>query len=344
MSAAAEIQAVLSHYPAECRPFRVEALGCAGGFSGAQFWRLHTAAGRLCLRRWPKESPTLEQLQFIQAVLWHVTREGFSRVPLPRETFSHAGYVEYDGWFWELSPWLPGKADFRERPTPQRLQAALQALAEFHQAAESFPIPDPQPAPAPGIHNRLEQLRKWVAGDLAHLTHSVTRGVWPQVEIRAAKILAHVPPAAGGVLSTLSQACRAAVPLQVCIGDIWYDHVLYLGDRVTGFVDFGSMRTDNRTTDVARLLGSMAGDNPQLWQQGLQAYEELHPLSPTEHLLLEAFDKSTVLMAGLNWIDWVFRQGRTFENPEAIPKRLDDILVRLERLYSTPKPDWGENQ
>lgn len=341
MSAEAEIQTVLSHYPAECRPFRVEALGCAGGFSGARFWRLHTAAGRLCLRRWPEESPTLEQLQFIQAVLWHVTREGFDRVPLPRETLSHAGYVDHDGHLWELSPWLPGKANFRERPTVPRLQAALEALAEFHQAAETFPIPDPQPAPSPGIRSRLEQLRKWVAGDLALLNRSVTRGVWPEVETRSARILERVPLAAGSVLTILSRACRAAVPLQVCIGDIWHDHVLYLGDRVAGFVDFGSMRTDSPTTDLARLLGSMAGDNPDFWRQALEVYESLRPLSPSERLLLNAFDQSTVLMAGLNWIDWIFRQHRTFEVPDAIPKRLDDILVRLEKLCDTAQPDWG---
>ncbi len=332
MSTETEIRGVISEYPAECRPHRTEPLGCAGGFSGARFWRLHTPSGGLCLRRWPKKSPSLEQLQFIQATLWHVTREGFELVPLPRETRTHAGYVRKGGYFWELAPWLTGEADFHERPSTRRLRAALKTLAEFHRSAESFPIPHRQPARSPGIRSRLEQLQRWVAGDLARLAQSFRPGIWPELEHRAAEILGLAPVAAGGILSGLSGASRLAVPLQVCIGDIWHGHVLYVGDRVTGLVDFGSVRTDNVAADIARLLGSMAGDDAALWHEGLMAYEAVRPLSGSEYPLIEAFDESTVLMAGLNWINWIYRERRTFEASGLIPGRLDSTIVRLHHL------------
>jgi homoserine kinase type II len=172
------------------------------------------------------------------------------------------------------------------------------------------------------------------------LNQSLTRGVWPELESRAARILQLAPSAAGSVLSILSRASRAAVPLQVCIGDIWHDHVLYVGDRISGFVDFGSMRTDNVAADLARLLGSLAQDNPHMWQVGLEAYESIRPLGSSERPLVEAFDRSTVLMSGLNWIDWIFRQRRTFEAADAIPGRLDDIVSRLEHLSQTASPEW----
>ncbi|NLX94647.1 MAG: phosphotransferase [Rhodopirellula sp.] len=327
-----DLSAILAEYPTEYRPYRVEDLGCAGGFSGARFWRLHTAAGRLCLRQWPAEHPALDQLQFIQAALWHVTLEGFDRVPLPRETRGQAGFVRHGGRFWEVSPWLPGKADFRENPSVERLRAAMTVLAEFHRAAESFPIPDPQPAVSPGIRRRLEQLQGWVAGDLAALMQSVHHALWPELEPRVGRILQLAPRTTGDVLCLLSRASRVIVPLQVAIGDIWHDHVLYVGDRVSGLVDFGSMRIDSVATDIARLLGSVAGDNAFLRREGLDAYQATRPLSVVEQTLIDAFDRSTVLMSGLNWIDWIYRQRRVFESKQAVPGRLDDIVRRLEYL------------
>ncbi|NUQ64109.1 MAG: phosphotransferase [Pirellulales bacterium] len=341
MAAESDLSSVLAEYPPEYRPYRVEELGSAGGFSGARFWRLHSPAGLLCLRRWPKEHPNLERLQFIQAALWHVTLEGFDWVPLPRETRNQAGFVRYGGYFWEISPWLRGKADFRENPTIERLRAAMEALARFHRAAESFPVPDPQPGASPGIQDRLERLQKWVAGDLADLIPSVRHDLWPELEKRVAKILQLTPLAAGDVLTALSRASRAAVPLQVCIGDIWHDHVLYLGNRVSGLVDFGSMRIDTVSADLARLLGSMAGDDPALWREGIGAYQTIRALASAEQGLLEAFDRSNVLMSGLNWIDWIYRQRRQFESRQAIPGRLDDIVLRLEHLArSGTLPEW----
>ena len=103
---------VLAAYPDDHQPLDVEPLGSAGGFSGASFWRVRTASETLCLRRWPQEHPSTDRLEFIQAVLWHVTREGFAAVPLPRETRRHSGYVRHGGYLWELEPWMPGEADF----------------------------------------------------------------------------------------------------------------------------------------------------------------------------------------------------------------------------------------
>ncbi len=65
---------------------------------------------------------------------------------------------------------------------------------------------------------------------------------------------------------------------------------------------------------------------------GLDAYGSVRQLSDAEVSLVYAFDRSTVLMAGLTWIDWIYRQRRSFENREAIPDRLDEIIRRLRHL------------
>ena len=325
---------VLAVYPDDCQPIAVRSLGSAGGFSGARFWRVEAPCGSLCLRRWPAEHPSPETLEFIQAVLWHVAREGFDLSPLPRETGSRGGYVRHAGHLWELSPWMPGKADFRERPSPERLRAAMITLARFHRAAALFPLPDLPESPSPGIGQRLERLKRWLGGELVELTTCVEPGLWVEINDAVSKILHLVPRSSGHVLTLLSDSVGLGVALQPCIRDVWFDHVLFEDGVVTGLIDFGSMQPDNVACDVARLLGSMAVDDRDSWRVGLEAYQSVRPLSDDEIELVGIFDKSTVLMCGLNWIDWIYRQRRVFESRRRIPARLDEIASRLENLAS----------
>ncbi len=330
MATEREHVSVLAAYPEDCRPTEIEPLGSAGGFSGARFWRLVSRAGLLCLRRWPPEHPSPEGLEFIQAVLWQVVREGFDLVPLPLCTRVRKGYVQHGGHLWELAPWMPGRANFRQDPSDEKLTAAMTALAEFHLAAAAFPLPDPPFSPSPGIADRLERLHAWVSGDLTRLAAAVNRGLWPELEGRAARIFDLFPIASDKVRALLQTCAEYRVPLQPCIRDIWHKHVLFEGNRVTGLIDFGSMGPENVAADVARLLGSMAGDDSRRWQTGLDAYRPIRPLSDREVSLVYAFDQSTVLMAGLNWIDWICRQRRTFEDRAPILARLDEIIGRME--------------
>jgi len=323
---------VLAHYPDDCQPRNLESLGGAGGFSGAVFWRLTTCTGRYCLRRWPKEHPSEEGLRFIHAVLEHVWRQGFRLIPVPRRTRNGYTYVRLGGFLWELAAWLPGEADYRNHPSRQRLRSAMAALAGFHTVAASYPLSASSPGPSPGIGDRLSRLRRWMRSDLAALATHVTGRVWPELMPTARAILARVPDVAPRVLAVLSDAAEQATPLQPCICDIWHGHVLYEGDPVSGLVDFGSVRIESVAADIARLLGSMVLDDKEGWHAGIEAYRAERPLSPNELRLVTAFDQSTVLMSGLNWIDWIYREQRTFFDRPAIVARVDEILHRLRAL------------
>ena len=325
--------AVLEAYPYDCRPLEVESLGSANGLSGARFWRVHTDSGTLCLRRWPKDRPKPERLEFIQAVLWHVNREGFRLAPLPCETRSHAGYVRHAGHLWQLEPWMPGTADYLRSPSLDKLLAATVALAEFHRAAATFPLPDPPVSRSPGIKDRSIRLSRWLSGDLDRLQQSITLGVCPELAERAARICSLVPSFAGEVGELLDSCSRYGVSLQPCIRDIRHAHVLLLDEgRVGGLIDFGSLGTDNVAVDLAALLGSMAGDDAQLWSAGLAAYRSTRSISGAEMALVEAVDRSTVLTAGLDWLDAIYRQRRVPDDSAAVLGRLDEIVPRLEHL------------
>jgi len=326
------LETVLRHYPdlGEIRTWRP--LGGAGGFSGAEFWRLETEQGPFCLRRWPQEHPNRERLEFIQAVLWQVHQEGCYFVPLPLEAATHAGYVRHEGHFWEVTPWMPGKADYHQAPTNEKLCDALAALANFHTAAASFPVPQAGPAPSPGIAQRLELVRTLKEPQLAELQAALDRSTWLEMDRRARRALSLVPRALPAVETLLAECLPLAVPLQPCIRDVWHDHVLFLDGQVSGIIDFGAMRIDNVATDIARLTGSLVGDERDGWRLGLEAYEAVRPLAEAEGKLIKAFDRSGVLLSLVNWLRWLYVERRTFENRAAIELRVDELLPRLERL------------
>jgi homoserine kinase type II len=286
----------------------------------------------LCLRRWPAGHPNQERLDFIQAVLWHVHQEGFRRAPLPLETRHHHGHVWHEGHLWELTPWLPGAADYRERTNPARLSAALKTLAEFHNATASFPIPEPGPAVSPGLTERRERLTGLLAGRAEQLREGLARTDWPDVAPRGRLLLDLFCQTSRKLLPAVEAASQIAVGLQPCLRDIWHAHVLFEGDRVTGLVDFGSMRPDNVATDIARLLGSMAVDNHDDWQLGLLAYQGVRRLGENELALVEMFDRTAVLMSGLQWLEWICLEQRDFSDPAAVLARVDECLARLQVL------------
>jgi homoserine kinase type II len=345
--------AIAAAFGLELDQARVEYLGGAGGFSGARLWRvtpdswgrLSSLPGRqiylphvLCLRRWPPQHPDEARLQLIHNVLKHAVQNGIDYVPAPLLTSSGQSYLRHDGHLWELSPWMPGKADPFARQYPLKLQAAMGALALFHQALADFPSAgrSPNQQPSPGIAARLQLLREWSPGKCAGVLQRVGENQnWPQVKPLAVKLLKQFEKMAPRVEHTLMAATALATRLQPAIRDIWSDHVLFTGQAVTGIVDFGGLNIESPAADVARLLGSLAQDDAQSWRAGLHAYEEVRSLSETEHHLIRAFDESTVVLSGLNWLQWIYLDGRQFENPDRVVDRLNATLIQMRHRTGT---------
>jgi Ser/Thr protein kinase RdoA (MazF antagonist) len=335
-----QIEAVISQYPADCQSHAVECLGNAGGFSGAMLWRVTATRGQLCLRRWPPESPDAARLQWLQAVVAHAAACGFRLLPADVATRSGRGFCTHDGHLWQLSTWMPGKADYLSSPRPEKLKAAGAALAQFHRAVEAFPLPSGhavnyQPksrhAPSPGIAERLALVCRLRDGALRDLRNAVRQNsaAMPSLVGRAAELLELISPHLVDLRRDLDEARRTMVPLQPCLRDIGHHHVLFEGERVSGIIDIGSMRLDCVATDLARLLGGLCGNDYEAWTLGLKAYESVRPLIGAEPQLVETFDRSQMMLAGIKWVEWVFVEGRAFSDPAAVLQRMEHILLRL---------------
>lgn len=311
--------------------------------SGAQFWRVGASRGTLCLRRWPNEHPSPKRLQFIHAVLQHAARRAILFVPVPIAARDGESFVHHAGNLWQLEPWMPGTADYERSPREEKLSAAMTALAQFHSATRDFEQSsrdisvDRKALSLPTINQyavqrRLAQLRELSHGGPSELARAITDTIWPELAPLARQFVAAFPIAAQNAIEKLEPLAAVRLPLQPCLRDIWHDHVLFTGDEVTGVIDFGAVDIDTPATDIARLLGSLVEDGVEGWQTGLAAYSTVRRLSPEESVAASALDKSGTVLAGCNWIRWIYIKRRKFENEAQVIGRFRHILERVLRI------------
>ena len=335
------LQSLLALYPEDVArdvfASEVVAQEISNGFSGARLWQLESARGPLCLRRWPIGHPDSERLEWLGRVLLHAFECGCEVVPVPFRARDQKRHVTHQGHLWELAPWMPGEAVDREAIDPDQLRAGLAALATFHLAMEQFTWAPGQPdrAPPPGVCSRLETLRGWTDRRLDQLHRAVatTSGRFADaLRERGEAIIALYGESAAEVEHLLEVASRTEVELIPCIRDIHAEHVLFQEKRVSGIVDFGSLRYDHPATDIARLLGDWAADDLELWDLGLAAYEQARPLADHDRMLIPMADRSAVLLSGMVWLEWVYFEGRQFERESAVLRRIDAILSRLRHV------------
>jgi homoserine kinase type II len=117
---------------------------------------------------------------------------------------------------------------------------------------------------------------------------------------------------------------------------LWHDHLLFDGDRLTGLIDYGSIKIDHVAVDLSRMLGSLVGDDASGWQTGLQAYRRIAPLDAEEEELAHALDETGTILGVANWLRWLYEDRRPFDDRDAVARRLVELVERCERLEALP--------
>jgi Ser/Thr protein kinase RdoA (MazF antagonist) len=302
-------------------------LGNHGGFSGASLWYVRGLAGPWCMRAWPKAGPTLSDLHAIHRLMHGASNAGLRFVPKVWRTRQGATLVEHSGRHWELTAWMPGQADFHLRPTPARLASACTALAQLH-AAWSKSASNAVPCPA--VHRRLEALHPWKALVDAGWHPPFAAGDMDPVRPWAEWAWRLLPRHMGRLPALLAPWSKTRVPVQPCLCDIWHDHVLFEGDQVTGLVDYGSIKRDHVAVDLARLLGSLIGDDEQMRAVGIEAYRLVRPFGQDEAALMKVLDETGTVLGVMNWLRWLYFEGRQYADRDAVARRLAALVQRME--------------
>lgn len=319
------VHAVLSHYRLDPQTVAVEAQGNRGGFSGARLWRCRHGLRRLCLRAWPAGGPSPERLDWAHGLMATAVRDGLSFVPRVLSARSGNTWVDLDGRLWELTSWLPGVADFHASPTPARLGEACSALGRLHRCWGRFAAAR---GPCPAVERRLRAVAEWQqlvrSGWRPRFEEAPAVDAWAGRAWRLASWWLERVPA-------LLEPWRQPFAVQPCLCDVWHDHLLFEAERLTGLVDYGSVKQDNVAVDLARLLGSLVEDDRERWALGLTAYRSERLLSGEEEDLARVLDRTGVAIGASNWLRWCYHDGRRFDDVAAVVRRLAALVERMER-------------
>jgi homoserine kinase type II len=320
--------AVLASYGAAVAGLRWVSLGSGGGFSGARVWRGDDPTGTpvLALKAWP-ESMNAGQLARVHG--WMAQAAHVSFVPAVRRNSASTTLVFEAGRVWDLCRWMPGAADFETNPSPTRLANTCAAVAALHGA---WPA-DPVRAPCPGVLNRLRILDEFRTGLAIH------RGPLPPMHPALDPVLALAMEAARLAAPAAEDSLRAwagvPFPLRPCVRDLRGDHVLFTGAEVTGIIDFGAMARDHPATDLARLLGDLAGEDDAAFTAGLAAYRDAGGELGVPDEFVRLLDRTGVVCSLLGWLRRSFLLGQTPENPAAAASRVVRLLTRLQNSCRT---------
>jgi Ser/Thr protein kinase RdoA (MazF antagonist) len=329
--------AVLARY--ELGPVTRVPLGSAGGFSGARLWRVESVEGAWYLKAWPTEGPSRDRLTWIHVLMTAARAAGLQFVPRVAPARDRSTWQAEAGRLWDLCGGMPGRADFRDRPTRERMAAACAALARLHAA---WGREQTRHAPCATVQRRIDRLEEWESA-----VRTGWRPEFPSAEVdpigpAAGRAWELLPPCLGVIRSLLEPLRGAPFRLQPCLGDVWHDHVLFTGNTVSGLIDYGAARFDTPAVDLARLLGSLAPTDDALYGVGLRSYQAAAQLSAEETRLVHVLDYCGTVLAAASWLLWTYRDRRSFDDRAAVARRLESLVARLERMHCYTLPLLGD--
>jgi hypothetical protein len=327
------------HYP-DVQSEKVAPHGESSGLSGAAIWRVTSPQGDYALRRWPSPSLPAARILGLHRLLHELVAQGLNFVPAPRYALGGSTLVEEAGLLWQVEPWLPGTPLLKQQADPRLVELAVRALARWHLAAAN--------------HRPLPEVAEWFAANNGEISpairerrrrlNSVPPAWWTRVRQvpkrpanpSVAEILDQLASLGSElwqrVNEQLSYGESLVVPTQPVLRDVWADHVLFEQGEVTGLIDAAACRRESVAADLARLFGSIPGMSPAVWEQGLDAYASVRPLSPVERQLVGILDSSGVFLAAANWLERFALGAESIPITAPILARLTQLASRMEEL------------
>ncbi len=307
----------------------IQSLGNAGGFSGAQLWRVRCDRGDYCLRRWPH--PT--RLSYIEGVHHSLLIANSSGLCVAAPILDRSGnsVVTLEGSLWELAKWMPGAADFNQNPSLKRLNQLMKFLAQFHQldfGGFGGSMPNKRGKSPSLLHRkemlarapqRIREIGSMIEKKSSHPLHSLAKDCLEVVR----KCLSQTDPFGESNFDSEFE-------LTTIIGDTHHDHFLFEGDNLSGVVDFGAMKHDTVSIDLTRLIGRLRLVGAVTIEGALDCYGQHNPLVEIDSKCVEFLHRCNLLGGILNWLDWIFVQEKSFEDLQAVRNRLIPLVQSLQ--------------
>jgi homoserine kinase type II len=222
---------------------------------------VHTSKGTFILTLYEKRVEARD-LPFYLGLMEHLAEHGVT-CPTPVRNAEGQNLSRLAGRPAALVTFLEGF--WVRRPTAEHCAAVGQALAELHLGGKGF------------------SLRRANALGLAGW-----RPLYDRFASRASEIAKDLGPLVEGELKFLEANWPQGLPEGVIHADLFPDNVFFLGDRLSGLIDFYFACNDAFAYDVAVSLNAWCFEKDMSFnitkgQAFLRGYEDVRPLSEREH-------------------------------------------------------------
>lgn len=277
--------------------------GIAEGVENSNFL-VHTSRGYFILTLYEKRVAA-EDLPFFLALMEHLHARG---ITCPQPVKNRRGEVlgRIAGRPAAMITFLDGM--WIRRPTPGHCAALGEALAKLHLAGLDFG------------YSRANALS--VDG---------WRPLYAHCAARADEVRRDLAPFLAAELAYLEQAWPRDLPQGVIHADLFPDNVFFLGNKLSGLIDFYFACTDALAYDVAICLNAWCFETDHAYNvtkgRGLlQAYAQVRPLSDEERNALPLLARGAALRFLLTrLVDW-------FDVPPGALVRPKDPLEYYRKL------------
>lgn len=277
--------------------------GIAEGVENSNFL-LHTSRAPLILTLYEKRVEKSD-LPFFLGLMQHLSAGGLScPLPLPRKDGALLGTLS--GRPAALISFLEGM--WLRKPEPKHCREVGKALAQMHVAGEGFALTRP---------NALS-LEGW-------------QTLWDKSEARADEVEFGLQNEIRSDLDFLRAYWPKDLPAGVIHADLFPDNVFFLGDELSGLIDFYFACNDLLAYDVSICLNAWCFEKDGAYNitkgtQMLEGYQSVRPLSDKEIAALPVLSRGSALRFFLTRLyDWL-------TTPEGAMVTKKDPLEYLRKL------------
>ena len=257
--------------------------GIAEGVENTNFY-LHTTAGSFILTLYEKRVRE-EDLPFFLNLMGHLARAGIA-CPLPVRNRQDTALGRLCGRPATIVSFLEGVSV--SRATAHHCAELGRALAGLHHAGRDFTMSRPN-----------------------NLSVEAWRPLFAQAEPRADSVSQGLAARARADLDALEAAWPRGLPSGVIHADLFTDNVLFIGDGLSGLIDFYFACTDAFAYDLAICLNAwcFTGDGAYEHDKGralIAGYESVRPLEPAEIEALPVLARGAAMRFMLTrLVDWL---------------------------------------
>jgi len=302
-----ELESFLQEYPAGRL---LSYKGIAEGSENSNFL-LHTSESAFILTLYEKRVD-IDDLPFFLGLMHHLAGKGIS-CPLPVERHDGKLFGTLAGRPAALITFLEGM--WMRRPTVAHCRGGGWALAELHVAGMDFPLSRPNALAIDGwrklwagSHERADEVEKGLATEV-DADFALFDREWPK-----------------------------DLPSGVIHADLFPDNVFFLGEKLSGLIDFYFACNDFYAYDVATCLNAWCFEKDFSFNQTkgralLAAYQSVRPLSEEEKQALPILARGSALRFMLTRLyDWL-----TIPDGALVQKRDPMEYIRRLRFHRAVK-------